>query len=444
MIKSSNKWVLAGNLLLTGAVFAIMLVLNFHTDYTADDFKYRFFFDTIGNPLESSHPMKAPEVFASMANHWKMWNGRVVAHGLLQLALLPGKTGFKIINSFMFILLGTLIYEHASYGRKKSVSLLLFVYICLWFFAPQFGMTILWASGAANYLWCGVLILAFSLPYRMYLTNQKKGKDDWHSAALMGGLGILAGCTNENSGGAMVFLCAMYIALYFYGKIPVPKWAFAGIAGGTAGAAFLISSPGNYRISSKTDIYGLIERWKYVVQISKNQWAVLLLVLCIMCLLLAAFGKRTAEELKLLPLIYFLAGCASVCVLVFSAMQPERAWFMGTVFLTVTGACVYGEILKLSETGKAVLNVLLVLAFAWSFMTEYPKVAGTYRQVEEGVRRIEQAVEAGSEYAVIPIVIPSDSKYDPYNGTGYVKESPEDWMNAWMARFYGLEKIYGE
>ncbi|MDE7331541.1 MAG: hypothetical protein K2O16_04775 [Lachnospiraceae bacterium] len=444
MIRNRNKKVMAGNLIITGIAFALILVLNFHTDYTADDFKYRFFFDTIGTPLETSHPMKAQEVFGSMVNHWKMWNGRVVAHGMLQLALIFGKTGFKILNSFMFIFLGTLIYAHASHGRKKSVSLLLFVYICLWFFLPQFGMTILWASGAASYLWCGVLILAFSLPYRMHLTKQKTGTDGWRSTALMGLFGVLAGCTNENSGGALVFLCGMYVALYLYKKIPVPKWAYGGIAGGIAGAVLLISSPGNYRISSKTDIYGLMERWKYVVQISKNQWAVLLLVLCVMFLFSAAFGKQAEEEFRRLPLIYFLAGCASVCVLVFSAMQPERAWFIGTVFLIITAACVYGEVLDFSWTGRAVLNVLLILFFAWSFLTEFQKIAGTYRQVAEGVRRIEQAVEEGSSFAVIPMVYPSDSKYDPYNGTGYVKESPDDWMNAWMARFYGLDKIYGE
>lgn len=435
---------MAGNLVITCAVLTVMLVLNFHTDYTADDFKYRFFFDTIGNPLEISHPMKAWEVFLSMANHWKMWNGRVVAHGMLQLALLSGKTGFKILNAFMFIFLGTLIYIHASYGRKKSASLLLFVYSCLWFFTPQFGMTILWASGAANYLWCGVLILAFALPYRMYLTNRKTGKDDWRCRIFMGALGMLAGCTNENSGGAVVFLCFMYTALYYYKKIPVPRWALGGIAGGTAGAALLLSSPGNYRISSKTDFYGLMGRWSYLVQVSKNQWAVLLLVLCIMLLLFTAFGRERTEEVRWLPFMYFLAGCASVCVLVFSAMQPERAWFMGTVFLIIAAAGVYGEVMDFSWTGKAVLNVVLVLFFVWSFLTEYQKIAATYRQVEEGVRRIEQAVETDSGYAVIPIVHPSDSRYDPYNGTGYVKESPDDWMNAWMARFYGLDKIYGE
>ena len=38
----------------------------------------------------------------------------------------------------------------------------------------------------------------------------------------------------------------------------------------------------------------------------------------------------------------------------------------------------------------------------------------------------------------------SDSKYDAYNGTGYVKEKADDWMNEWIAEYYGIEKISGK
>ncbi len=85
----------------------------------------------------------------------------------------------------------------------------------------------------------------------------------------------------------------------------------------------------------------------------------------------------------------------------------------------------------------------MVLAFAYSFQMEYPKIDATYAQVREGVDRIEQAVERGEESVTIPMVVPSDSKYDAYNGTSYVKEPADDWMNAWMARYYGLKAIYG-
>ena len=36
-----------------------------------------------------------------------------------------------------------------------------------------------------------------------------------------------------------------------------------------------------------------------------------------------------------------------------------------------------------------------------------------------------------------------DSKYDPYNGALYAGDSPTLWVNAWMEKYYGIEKITG-
>ena len=425
-------------------VFGILLVLNFHADYTSDDFKYHFFFDTMGTPHEGTHRMGVWEVVPSMINHWKLCNGRVVAHGALQLALMLGKTGFKVLNAFMFVLLGGLVYLHASYGKKKSPLFLVFIYIGLWFFLPQFGMTVIWASGAANYLWNTVLILAVLLPYRMYLINQKGMENSLRNLLLMGVLGILAGCTNENSGGAMVLLGLMYIGLYCYHKIPVPKWAVGGMAGGVLGIIVLISAPGNYRISSRTDFAGLVERGKRIAAVSKQELGLFAVLFLILLLVSYVCRKRMGERsFRMLPLLYVLAGTASICVLIFSAMQPERTWFIGTVFFLIAAAYLYQDLILLSGTGSAIGAVVLVLLFAYSFQREYQKIDATYVQVREGVERIEQAVRNGESSVTIPMVTPSDSKYDAYNGTSYVKEPADDWMNAWMARYYGLEAIYG-
>ncbi|MDE7286563.1 MAG: hypothetical protein K2N55_06965, partial [Lachnospiraceae bacterium] len=375
----------------TCIVFGILLALNFHADYTSDDFKYHFFFDTMGTPHEGTHRMRVWEVFTSMENHWRLCNGRIVAHGALQLALMLGKRGFKILNSVMFVLLGSLIYLHAAYGKKKSPMLLVFIYAGLWFFLPQFGMTVIWASGAANYLWNTVLILAFMLPYRVYLMNQKGMEERPGILILMGILGVFAGCTNENSGGAMVLLGLMYIGLYYYHKIPVPKWAIGGIAGGILGIILLISAPGNYRISSRTDFAGLVERGKQILAVTKKELAFFIMIFLGILLLFYVFHKRIGENpFEKLPIIYVLAGVASICVLVFSAMHPERTWFIGTVFFLIAAAYLYGDLLSLSGTVSAVLTVVIVLNFAYSFQLEYRKIDATYAQVKEGVDRIEQ------------------------------------------------------
>ena len=192
-----SKAILAGNLIVTAAAFAMVLVLNFHMEYTSDDFHYHFFFDTMSNPPADTVRFSPLQVFSSMANHWRLCNARIVAHGLLQIVLTFGKPGFKIFNSLMYILLGTLIYQHATYGKRKSVSLLALIYACMWFFLPQFGATVLWASGAANYLWMAALIMGFLLLYRVYLVRPEKIRNTTLNAVLIGLLGVMAGCTNE-------------------------------------------------------------------------------------------------------------------------------------------------------------------------------------------------------------------------------------------------------
>ena len=70
MIKQRCNKVIVGNLVITWIVFAVMLVLNFHTDYTADDFKYRFFFDAIGCiVLTKVGPSAMPKACVHYASH---------------------------------------------------------------------------------------------------------------------------------------------------------------------------------------------------------------------------------------------------------------------------------------------------------------------------------------------------------------------------------------
>lgn len=82
-----NKVKVAGAFIMIAA-FVILLIINLHVDYTSDDFRYRFIYDTPGNPLPTTKKISSLwDVIISMINHWKLCNGRVVAHGLLQMVM---------------------------------------------------------------------------------------------------------------------------------------------------------------------------------------------------------------------------------------------------------------------------------------------------------------------------------------------------------------------
>ncbi len=433
--------------------FVLILILNLHTGYVSDDFKYRFVFTTMGKPTSETKPISSiVDVIVSMMNHWKLCNGRLVAHGLLQSILPFGEVFFDIFNSLMYIALGFLIYCHSVFKKKDKPWLLALIFTAMWFFLPQFGLTVLWASGAANYLWCAVIILLYILPYRMYAADKNDVKNSTKNLVLMSVFGLFAGCTNENTGGGLVLICIMFIIYYKIIGVKIPQWSIAGAVSTAIGAFVLVSAPGNYRISAKTDLAELINRFKNVFDISARLTYILLFIIAVAIILnlIDRSSDIRANKKISVPIIYCIASYAMMFVLIFAALRPERAWFTAVVLQITAAAILVSELrfirlnMIVQKSIRYTVTLLAVIAFISSFSTEFKDINSTYAQVKEGVDLIEQAVENDDDSVTIPIPVPSDSKYDAFNGAGYVKEPANDWMNAWMAEYYGIGSISGK
>ena len=50
----------------------------------------------------------------------------------------------------------------------------LMINLLIWLFVPTFGQTILWETGAANYLWGGIIIISFLSMYHRYYTKGRE------------------------------------------------------------------------------------------------------------------------------------------------------------------------------------------------------------------------------------------------------------------------------
>ena len=432
--------------------FVFIMLISLRTDYTSDDFKYHFVFDTMGLPHAGTRRISGLwDIIISMKNHWRLCNGRVVAHGLLQAVLPFGKLFFKVFNSAVYVGLGYLIYKHSTYGKKANLPLLAGIYALMWFFLPQFGMTVLWASAASNYLWCSVIILSFLLPYRIYASGGMQN-DSGRQRLLMSVFGLFAGCTNENSGGGLALMCLLFVIFYKIKGMKIPKWSVCGIGSTVLGAAFLIAAPGNYRISSKADLAELLIRFKDVFDKSVSINGTLAIITAVLAALVILDKTRQSADKRdyLVPVIYLIGSYAMAAVMIFSELRPERTWFMSTVAYITAAGWLFSELnfdnLKPAfVTAARWLAALAVTAlFVCSFVRELAVVNTTYVQVAAGVEAINTAVREGRDSVTIPIPVPSESKYDAYNGTGYVKEPENDWMNAWMEAYYGIRSIKGE
>lgn len=109
-------------------MFGLILVFNSMIGYAADD--YLYFFKYAGHVVKGTPERLTGigDIFTGMVTHYKICNGRIPAHFLLQLFTFFDKSVFNIFNSLFFVLLGLLIYFHANYKRPINIPLLIFIY----------------------------------------------------------------------------------------------------------------------------------------------------------------------------------------------------------------------------------------------------------------------------------------------------------------------------
>lgn len=150
------------------AVFLFMLLLNVLMPIHRDDYDYSLVWGTM------QHVNSFSDVLQSMWNHYLTHGGRMVTVFGLDLFLWLGKIWFDIANAFVFTVFTVLLYFHAirrvSIGR--SSGLLGLTAFLLWLVLPHFGEVAVWKSGSTVYLWSGLCVAAFLLPYNLYLAGQ--------------------------------------------------------------------------------------------------------------------------------------------------------------------------------------------------------------------------------------------------------------------------------
>ena len=83
-----------------------MYSLNHMTFMMVDDYAYCFSF------IEGMPRLASPvEIIPSMAAHYYTMNGRLIAHGLVQLYLLFPPIVFDVSNSIVYVILSYVIYD---------------------------------------------------------------------------------------------------------------------------------------------------------------------------------------------------------------------------------------------------------------------------------------------------------------------------------------------
>ena len=443
----SRLW---ASLAVAAGVFLWMLLLYTITPYTSDDYRYHYMYDGylpdgVVRPLTS-----VADIPESMYNHYFLWGGRVVAHGILQFFMLFDKWVFNLCSAGMFVLLGVLICLHAR-PRLSSLRPVPLLASCLglWLLLPQFDLSVMWMSGAFNYLWMACLILGVLLPFRCWRGSRYTPDSAALRALVMAPLGFLMGWTNENSGGAAILLVLFYMGCWLLRYRRIPLWSVTALLASLPAFYLLISAPGNSGRddTSLTDLSVLLSRVEKVAGLCLSCLLVpglIVLAVVVLSRLRPRKGTPYGWQPYLLPALYILAGLASVVALVVSPTIGARSWTWAVCFFLIAA----GMTARLVDWHSLLPRRLLACAMAVACVASVaagaqalPDIWRTHQEVEHQLEQIRQQKAAGVLDVVVDPITPTQNRYNAFVITAYLTDDPERWFNRWMAEYYGLDSI---
>lgn len=238
---------------LIGAIFCFMLVLNTMKPLSSDDYFIAFVWPQgmgINGPLSETakRVSSLKDIYESLKAYYFIWGGRLPGQSLMTFFVWQGKEVFNILNSVMFVLLIAEIYWLSHEGKVSfdfDPSYIFWIFFSLWSFNISFNDAFLWLSGSCEYMWMLVILLAFLLPYvRNYYDREFLKNDNWIISVGMFFLGIVAGDSRETA----ICWIIMILSFWLYRSLKkgdIQYWKISGLFGLCIGYAVLIFAPGN-------------------------------------------------------------------------------------------------------------------------------------------------------------------------------------------------------
>jgi hypothetical protein len=404
------------------------LFLNILTPVISDDFAYLYIYGEEGRVSSIS------DVIQSQINHYYLWGGRSVVHFIAQVLLMLPSYMADLLNALAYMAYIFLIYYHIKGRGKSSIALFMLINLAIWFLQPVFGDTILWITGAANYLWGTWIILLFLLPYRLFA-----GKESSLSSQVAASIGILplsllAGWTNENTAAAMILTALLFLVYFRSHKWRIPVWAVVGLIGAIIGFALMIFAPGNYERAGDSlslTLYTLVYRlftWTLTFFFYSGS---LILISLIMLIVYYRFPRGEKKANLKLIFIYMLAAVAAVYAMLMSPSFPRRALFGVVTFLIIAaGICLHNLDFKYKFLRQIKLTVISIslICFVFTFYLNTKEINDYRKIARQREAEIENAKRQGLD----------SCEFDRYIGNTYI-HGEDPYSEVLMSRYYGIK-----
>lgn len=295
-----------------------------------------------GTVLFADRPLSSlRDVWQAQVWHYHNWGGRTVAHTMAQLILLYlSESAANVLNVAMIVLLALMINVMTGERRLGFVTLTIG---CLHGLSADWKMSMYWQTGACNYLYTTVIILAFLWLYLRELDGNAGGSGAralglWVIAPV---LGLLSGWTNENMGPAAWVLTVLAMCLLRRDGRKIAGWMPCGSLFCLAGSVMMLIAPGNaVRTAEAVNReYGTL--WQIFLRmygVCRGAWEYLFPVILVTAGLLFVNVCVLGNPLDRREILLLVGAFLSWGAMALSPHYPERASF-GTMCLLLCVAC---------------------------------------------------------------------------------------------------------
>lgn len=421
--------------------FLAIWLFNLLTPYISDDLLFI-------KEVESAKSLK--DLFHQQYEMYMTANGRAVLLMFVRLSFCIDKSIFNIINSIIFISLTLLMYYNVEKKEKYDVKIIVFITVLVWLFGIYFGQTVLWVTGACNYLWGTTLILGF-VSFMRYLSNKTfNGKGQLIIFSIVAVLlGVLAGWCNENTSGGGILLVAAFLVYNYLQKKHINISMLCGLTGMVAGFLLMILAPGyrNRALWMEDEYTGILKYLSrfYKCTLEIREQFFILFVLFIIFFIVARMQKVKWIDLRN-AITFMLVGIATCYAIVLSPTPMPRVYFGAGIFFII--ACVQ-TFMNVKEDSiyipslKLSLISILSLYMVFVYVDDGMNVARIAREFNEREAYILEQKAAGETEIVVPMLRPQFETEYSFGYESDIKESEEFWLNSVFAYYYGVDSIIG-
>ncbi len=299
--------------------------------------------------------------------HYNHWGGRTVAHTIAQLIFLClSEPAADFLNMALIVLLAWLINAVTGCHDRYRFAFMTLTVGFLHGLNANWKMSMYWQTGACNYLYTTVIILAFLWLYLRAVDEEKR--DIPCSALWAAVLGLLAGWTNENMGPAVWVLTVLVMLLLKREKRAVRPWMVGGSVFCLMGSVLMIAAPGNAVRSAEvvSNSYGML--WQAFLRmygVCKGAWEYLfptvLATAAVAFINLCMLGNHLNKKELLL-----LAGAVlSWGAMILSPHYPDRASFGTMCLLLCVIVSQTAAILRTRDTKTCKIALAGIGIFIW-------------------------------------------------------------------------------